>query len=182
MKKFIFFIAIFVFLALKSNVVASSNDLVAGSAASLKSSVETAPDQRVDVLRKYLMTKNPQMTNHAQDFIKAADENALDWKLVVSIAGLESSFCRFIPSNSFNCWGWGIPTGAKSGIGFKNYQEGIHTVSKGLRNKYVNKGLLTVEQIGSVYAASPTWAFRVKSFMNEIENFKPDKSQLQFYL
>ena len=40
-----------------------------------------------------------------------------------------------------------------------------------LKKKYVDRGLISIDSIGKVYAASPTWASRIKFFMDDIENY-----------
>jgi hypothetical protein len=132
---------------------------------------EPVVDERADKLKSYLLAHGSPIADKAAVFISEADKNNLDWKMVVAISGLESTFCQHIPTGSYNCWGWGIPTGAQSGIGFKDYRDGIAQVSQGLRNNYLNKGYITVEQIGSVYAASPTWACRVRNIMKDIDDW-----------
>jgi hypothetical protein len=126
-------------------------------------------DERVVKVQAILLKHRSPLAEYADTFVREADRNNLDWKLVVSIAGLESTFGKFVPNNSHNAWGWGIPTGASSGIGFQNWEEGIATVSRGLKTRYVDRGLITPEQMGPVYAASPVWSDKVRYFMNQIE-------------
>lgn len=147
----------------------------AHKAAVLVSSVPQR-DSRVIRLESYLRIKNPELAGKAAFFVEQADNFGLDWKLVAAISGVESTFCRFIPQGSYNCWGWGIPTGTSSGIGFSSFEDGIAAVSEGIRTKYLNKGLLNVEDIGSVYAASPHWSGKVRYFINDIENHIPRDS------
>jgi hypothetical protein len=146
----------------------------AGMTASLSTNelkLEDVKDKRLLKLKGFLAENNSPLYSKSPYLIKIADKFGLDWKLVTAIAGLESSYCMHIPSNSYNCWGWGIPTGMQSGINFKNFEDAINIVSEGLRKNYIDHGLLSLEEIGSVYAASPTWAYRVKNIMNNIENF-----------
>jgi hypothetical protein len=145
-----------------------AEDKISDPGAMLAESVPAA-DPRIAKLRSFLKFHNSPAADDAAIFISEADKNNLDWKLVAAISGLESTFCQAIPSQSYNCWGWGIPTGAQSGIGFANFRDGIAQVSMGLRQNYIDRGYVTIEQIGSVYAASPTWAYRVRGFMNEID-------------
>ncbi|OGG01807.1 hypothetical protein A2Z33_00915 [Candidatus Gottesmanbacteria bacterium RBG_16_52_11] len=145
-------------------------DLTVGKSADLVANQPQA-DQRVPRLESYLARHNPEIASKASVFVREADKYSLDWKLVAAIAGLESTFCRFIPDGSYNCWGWGIPSGAPFGVGFSSFDQGIATVSEGLRKRYVDRGLITVEEIGQVYAASPTWASRVRYFMDNIETY-----------
>ncbi|MCX8008752.1 MAG: hypothetical protein N3A54_03525, partial [Patescibacteria group bacterium] len=113
-------------------------------------------DKRVVVLEKYLQQYNSPLAPYAETFIQEADIHNIDWKLVAAIAGLESQFGKRIPKNSYNAWGWGIPTPESKGIYFQSWNHGIQTVSRGLKENYTQKGLITIEQIGKRYAASPT--------------------------
>jgi hypothetical protein len=145
---------------------------IAGATAEL---VTNSPqdDPRVEHLRSFLENYNSPAASDADHFIAEADRLSLDWKLVAAIAGVESTFCRFIPSQSHNCWGWGIPTGAQKGIGFVSYRQGITRVSEGLRYRYIDRDLVTIDQIGRVYAASPAWSTKVRFFMDRIDNWQP---------
>lgn len=144
----------------------------AGEAAKL-SFGQLARDERVDKLRAYLMAHDSPLTDEASHFIAEADRLGLDWKLVAAISGVESTFGKHTPPGSYNGWGWGIPTGAQSGIAFSNWKEGITAVSEGLKNRYINRGAISIEQIGRIYAASPRWAGNVRFFLNQIEAFTP---------
>lgn len=135
---------------------------------------DTPHDDRPARLKVYLLSFAPRIKSSLADetefIVSEADKYSVDWRLVVAIAGAESTFCRNIPANSNNCWGWGIPTGAKSGLEFTNIREGITVVTRGLREKYIDKGLITIEQIGKVYAASPAWSHKIRYFLDKIEN------------
>lgn len=130
-------------------------------------------DERIDTLRAYLTMHNSPLVGEATHFVSEADRLGLDWKLVAAIAGTESTFGKHVPSGSYNAWGWGIPTGAQSGITFDNWKQGITAVSEGLKFRYVDRGAVSVEQIGRIYAASPRWAGNVRFFLNQIASFTP---------
>jgi hypothetical protein len=118
-------------------------------------------------LEKY----NSPLVPYAGTFVETADKYNLDWKLVAAISGVESTFGREIPDASFNGWGWGIY--GDNMIRFSSWNEGIETISQGLRTKYIDKwGAKDVYEIGRFYAASPTWAQRVEYFMNSIEEYR----------
>lgn len=178
MKHIIYYLVfILLFAVIASPVDAQNQENIAGSSGILE--IHTIRDDwRITRLENVFSKYNPQLIPSADDFIRYADTYTLDWKLVAAISGVESTFCRHIPSGSYNCWGWGIPTGSKSGTGFRSYTDGIETVSNGLRTKYIDKGLYTIEQIGSRYAASPTWAYKVRYFMNVIDTFDSSVSSL----
>lgn len=146
-----------------------AQELAAGSSAALlKPITQEVTDSRVRVLREFLEKFNSPLTPYAGTFVKIADKYNLDWKLVAAISGVESTFGKEIPYESFNGWGWGIY--GDNMIRFSSWEQGIETVSEGLRTNYLNKwGARDVYEIGRIYAASPTWAQRVEYFMNLID-------------
>lgn len=152
---------------LKSETLAAEK--AAGHSAVLASNILAEnQDKRARVLKDYLEKWNSPMTENAEDFVRIADKYSLDWKLVASIAGLESSFGQHVPYNSYNGWGWGVY--GDNVIRFASWEEGIEAVSYGLRTRYIDRsGTDDVYVIGRTYAASPTWATRVSYFMNSIE-------------
>jgi len=134
---------------------------------------ETVADARVTKLKAYLTLHNSPMADDAGHFIAEADRLGLDWKLVAAIAGVESTFGKHIPQNSFNGWGWGVFTGQNDGIHFASWKDGITQVSEGLKYRYVDRGATTIEKMGSIYAASPTWSTKVRYFLGKIEDYSP---------
>ena len=145
----------------------------AGGAAHIASFGALLVDKRVVHLKAYLASHGSPIAAEAHTFIREADRNNLDWRLVAAIAGTESTFGKHIPRNSYNAWGWGIPTGAKSGVGFKDWEEGIAAVSEGLRKNYIDRGATSLVQIGQIYAASPVWPAHVGFFLQKIAEFDP---------
>lgn len=125
-------------------------------------------DKRAKVLAAYLASHNSPMQYHAQDFIDAADKYALDWKMLPAIAGVESTFGKFIPGG-YNAYGWGVY--GTNRIYFASWTDGIFTVAKGLRENYFNRGLTNPYAINRAYAASPHWGRHVTFFMNDLEKY-----------
>jgi len=122
-------------------------------------------DQRKDILRNYLKSKQSPLAEYAHVFVREADINNLDWRLVVAISGVESSFGKRIPPGSYNAYGW---RGGKHY--FNSWEESIKIVSRTLNEKYYGKGVVTIEQIGKKYAPpSTTWARNVRFFMHKID-------------
>lgn len=132
--------------------------------------VKNDKDTRIKKLSSILSRYNSPMNTSADTFIEIADKYNLDWKLVAAISGVESGFGNHIPYGSYNAWGWGIFTGESSGITFNNWDEGIEEVSRGIKTGYIDRGAITLDQIGNIYAASPTWSTKVRHFMNQINN------------
>ena len=172
-KVFITLIFILAFLSLTARPVFAAD--VAGSAAELAYHTPVAvPDGRVARLQAFLATYNSPLADEAKTFIEEADRNNLDWKLVAAIAGVESTFGKQIPTGSFNAWGWGIPTGAQSGIGFQSWGEGIATVSEGLAKNYFGRGAKNLYDVGWIYAANGnSWGNHVTFFIDKITAFTP---------
>lgn len=127
------------------------------------------------VLKKY---QSP-LVSETNSFINACFKYQIDCYLLPSIAGVESTFGRYVPYQSFNPFGWG------NGLfKFENWESAIETVAKELKEGYINKGLCDLETIGQVYApASLTWSKKVDFFMKEFynEEFKINKLNLYFY-
>ncbi len=139
---------------------------------------QAAPDTRIVLLRAYLSSQNSPFVDEANHFIEEADRLSLDWRLVAAISGVESTFGKHIPTGSYNAWGWGIPTGAQWGIAFADWKSGITTVSEGLKYNYIDRGAITINQIGRIYAASPAWSWKVRYFIEQITEFTPNSPNL----
>lgn len=167
-----YFLIAFVILSLIFPQTTQALETASGSSASLQTSLSLKDnDNRAKILKKFLEKYSSPLALHSQTFINNADKYDLDWRLVASISGVESTFGKFIPYNSYNGWGWGIY--GENTIYFSSWEDGIETVSKGLKENYINKwGAENVYEIGSIYAASPRWAGNVTFFMEKITEFQ----------
>jgi len=126
-------------------------------------------DARPEIVREYLEIYNSPLLPYSNSIVQAADKYSIDFRLITAIAQQESNLCKVIPPGSYNCWGWGITGGGT--LGFNSFEDGIETVSKGLRENYLDKGFSTVEQIMSKYTpqSNGSWAAGVNQFMSEME-------------
>ena len=184
---------LFFFLTTPMMIVLSLNTLVSlqntnGQAEVLGKSTEQAPiyaalpdesptmsikliasDARGDILKKYLNEYGSPLEPYAFYTVNIADEYNVDFRLVTAIAQQESNLCKFIPDNTYNCWGWGIHS--RGTLGFTSYEEGISAVTQGLRNDYLSKGYNTPDEIMKKYTplSNGSWAEGVKQFMSEME-------------
>lgn len=125
-------------------------------------------DKQAKILAAYLSKYNSPLAFHAQDFVDAAKQYNLDWRLLPAIAGVESTFGQFTPGG-YNGWGWGVY--GNQAIYFSSWTEGIFAVSKGLRENYLDKGLTDPHAMNRIYAISPYWGGKVTYFMQDLENF-----------
>lgn len=176
MKKLFLLFTIFLFVV-KTDAYAFEK--ASGSSAKIAiNKSDLSSDYRVSILRDYLNKYNSPLTDSADEFVLYADKYGLDYRLVAAISGVESTFGHQIPYNTYNAWGWGIY--GTNMYYFKSWEDGISTISKGLRTNYIDKwGAEDIYQIGKFYAASPTWAQRVIYFMNRIGDFgvkNPEKT------
>jgi len=172
MNNRLYFLISFVFICLLFPQKTNASRNASGSSASLQINLLTkGEDNRAKILKDFLDKYNSPLSPYSNIFIKNADNYSLDWRLVASISGVESTFGKHIPYNSYNGWGWGIY--GDNVIYFSSWEEGIETVSKGLRINYINKWKATnVYEIGRIYAASPRWASNVDFFMQKISEFQ----------
>lgn len=140
--------------------------LEAGSSAVVQNPTQ---DERIPKLHAFLKSYHSPLSDYASVFIKAADKYGVNWKLVPSISGVESTFGKAIPYNSYNAYGW-----AGGEYYFNSWEDSIEIVNRTLRANYYNRGIDTVEKIAPVYAPpSRTWGRNVRFFMEKLENFSP---------
>ena len=86
-----------------------------------------SPDQRVSKLQNFLLAKKSPLAYSAPSFIKAADKYKLDWKLLPSIAGVESGFEK--AGNLYDNNPFGYMCGS-SPCDFDSYDQAIFQVAK----------------------------------------------------
>lgn len=148
---------------------------ISGASASLETQQVTnqnqqiRPDHRVKKLQVYLESFHSPLAPYARVFVEKADQYEIpDWSLVPAIAGVESTFGKHIPYNSYNAYGW-----ANGNFDFESWEDSIDIVTQTLKEKYYDKGANTVFKIARIYAPpSTTWASKVNYFMQQIQNFQ----------
>ena len=176
MKKIIFltFISLLFFLS----AISANADTIAGSSAPLTHQsfisdidTQTAKEYKLKVVIEAVLKRyGSPLADESESFVKTCMKYQIDCYLLPSIAGLESTFGKFIYPNSYNPFGW-----ARGYMMFDTWAQAIDTVGSGLRKGYLNKGALTVDEIGPIYSESPTWAVRVNFFINQ---FKKEEQKL----
>lgn len=126
-------------------------------------------DNRVANLKTFFRKYNSPLYPFAEKIVEVSDKYHFDYRLLPAIAMQESNLCLKIPENSYNCWGWGI-YGDKI-TRFKSYDEAIETVAKGIKEEYLDKGLVTASQIMRKYTPPSTgsWAYGVNLFLKILE-------------
>jgi len=129
-------------------------------------------DARPKIIENFLSERNSPLAPFSKVFVSVSDKYQLDYRLLPSIAMQESNGGKKIISDSFNPFGFGIYD--KLVIRFSSWEEGIETVGKTLRSDYLNRGLVTPQQIMTKYTPPSvekggTWAKGVSSFMAELQ-------------
>lgn len=126
-------------------------------------------DIRVANLKYFFRKYNSVLYDHAETFVRRADENRFDYRLLPAIAMQESNLCKYIYEDSHNCWGWGIYGNRVTR--FDSYDEAIDTISRGMKKYYIDKGLTTPEEIMRKYTppSDGSWAYGVNTFLKVIE-------------
>jgi len=160
MRKIIYLV-LFLFITAPRPVQA----YVTENSAQMKKGEDTKTDTRKLILKSFLDKKQSPLTNYTEKIIQESDKNNLDWRLIPAITGVESSFGKRIPYNSYNAYGW-----ANGNYSFNSWDNSIEIVSDTLNNKYVKRGARKITSIAKRYAPpSPTWASKVIYFVNQID-------------
>ncbi len=171
--KTLFFCFLLFFVSLSHPNLAKGEGIdVAGASGLPKQRLEKeVPDPRIIKLAGFLKSQNSPLAPYAADFLAAADKYHLEefglTYLVPAITGLESGFGRFYLAGSFNAYGW-----AGGYYLFNSWEESIEHVTRVLRQKYLDRGAITIAKIGPIYAESPAWSARVRAIMKKIEAFQ----------
>ena len=167
MKKIFYLIAFIMAVSVVPDAMASEK--VAGHSAQLAIARVSAEknisnDARVIAVRNVLEKYGSTLAPEAENFVYYADKHGIDWRLLVSIAGLESGYGSRYVQGSYNAYGWG-----GGYIYFDSWEHGIDSISRSLRTRYYDRGANTVEKIGPIYAENPHWAQRIRGFMSRID-------------
>ncbi len=122
-------------------------------------------DPRLSRLRQYLERTNSPIPHLAVDFLKAADRHGLDWRLLPSIAVIETGAGREAENN--NIFGW--DSGRKD---FATIRHSIYWVASRLANSplYRSKDL---DGVLKTYNPFPDYPGKVKSVMRQVEASEP---------
>ena len=127
-------------------------------------------NKKRNAIIRVLSRNNSPLINNIDSFMNTCQKYDLDCYLLPSITALESTYGKNVLTGSNNPFGWG---GGR--IVFENWNQAIETVGSGLKNNYIDKGAVSIEQIGAIYAESPTWAYRIRGFMYMFEQAEQEE-------
>lgn len=126
-------------------------------------------DARPVIIKKYLEKHKSPLLPYVDTLLAAAEKYNVDYRLIVAIAQCESNLCKKSPPGSYNCWGF-----ENGETKFLSWEQALNQVAKTLRESYLDKGLITPEEIMPKYAPPSVekggpWAKCVNQFINELE-------------
>lgn len=118
------------------------------------------PDPRAIRIKQYFMERDCPASAYAEDFVRAAEQHELDWRLLPSISMVESTGGKSTLNN--NMFGWD-----NCDVRFISSREGIYRVAERLRKSpfYRNKGL---DGILKTYNPRVEYAKAVKAVMTQL--------------
>jgi len=120
----------------------------------------------------YLTGKNSPIAGNGAVFFSSGSIYNVDPRLVVAIAGAESSFGTAwdaCPETGFNAWSW-FYGGSCPNSSLISFADGISKVTSGIRRLYLNKGYTTIPQIAEMYCGSgcESWIPNVTQFYTDL--------------
>ena len=102
----------------------------------------------------YLRGKSSPLAGQGQALIDSGRTHDVDPRLLIAIAGAESTFGLRVCAD-YNAWNWFYASTAScSANPFSSWTEGIESVASGLRRLYLDQGRTTIPQIAGIYTAT----------------------------
>jgi len=127
---------------------------------------QTEEDPRVVRLKEFLYENDCPIKSLAADFIEAADLQDLDWRLLPSIAVVESGGGKRYKNN--NVFGWG-----NCDLRFPSVRAGIHFVAERLANSRLYRDKNLDQLLRTYNPEHPNYPQKVKSVMSLIGSVDP---------
>lgn len=126
----------------------------------------------IDAAIRKMSPRSP-LVGQGAAFAAASDRDNIDWRFLVAIAGAETSFATYGPSQAIR-----NPFGMGPGIRYGSYSAAISAASRNLRANYLDKGLDTVAKVQGKWAPGgaandPTglnsnWTRNVTSYLTSL--------------
>jgi hypothetical protein len=117
-------------------------------------------DPRELRLERYFAEKNSPAQSYARDFVKAADRYDLDWRLLPSLAFIESGGGKAYKNN--NIFGWN-----NGDTRFRSVKDSIHIIAERLANSHYYKDK-NLDAMLWTYNPIPGYRDRVKFVMQDL--------------
>ena len=117
-------------------------------------------------------TLSSDLSNKGESFAKYSIDLGVDPYLATAIAMHETGCawdCSYLAKECNN-------VGGQKGYGcgeyayFDSLEEGIYQFVLNIKNKYVDYGLLTADEMNPKYAEDPSWSSKVNNYIEKIKN------------
>jgi hypothetical protein len=135
------------------------------------------------LIDQYLARYDSPLAGLGKVFTKKSKKYGIDPRLLVAIAGAETNFGTYGPSQGIH-----NPFGMGPGINYPNYGTAIEQTARNLGENYFGQGYNTIPKIQGKWAPSgaandPTdlnsnWTRNVTKFYNELGKMKPKNSPI----
>lgn len=132
---------------------------------------EIIRNERAEKIDALLAKYNSPLVGYGRKFVDEAEKNGIDWRLVVSISGIESTFARHSCKKATNSFlGYG-----SCKMNFRSADEAIEKVSASLGGNNPNTahhydGKTTAQILRKYNSVIPTYPQKVMKIMNMIDS------------
>lgn len=124
----------------------------------------TAGDTLIQSITAFLQSKQSPLANHVDELVGVSVDYNLDPRMLVGIAGAESSFGLRMPEGSHN------PFGLGPSRRFSSFNEAFLAEARFLNKNFTSRGVTSPHQIGPTYTGtgSKSWGVSVAGIMARI--------------
>jgi len=156
-------------LGLENEIVSSKLGLGGQENIAEIKEVVLADDARLMLIKRYLEKYKSPLEPYAELILELSDTYEFDYRWILAIGQMESNLCKKIPTDSYNCWGYGIHS--KGILKFENYELALKSFAAYLKKEYFDKGYVTAEEMMSKYCphSDGSWAEGINQFFANVE-------------
>lgn len=128
-------------------------------------------DNRKEVVINFLNRYNSPAKDKAEAILNIADRSNVDYKIIIAIAGTESSLWKNL-NFKWNAWGWGVWAGKQHGDWkWDTFEQGLESFTgEFARSKYNGMDIEAISRAG--YNNSEHWRATTRYFYSELERLE----------
>ncbi|GEM_PF-4765645 len=125
---------------------------------------ELSHDEMIEAIEQFLGRSGSPMTANAADFVEISEQYSIDPRLLVGVAGAESSLGLHMLPGSHNPFGLGPHRY------FATFRDAIEAEAQFLHHYFISRGVTSPHSIGPSYTGtgSTSWGVNVARFMGQI--------------
>ena len=118
-------------------------------------------DPRWILVKQFFLENGAPAHEYTEDFLIAADQNGLDWRLLPVLSMVESGGGKASKNN--NIFGW-----ANGDTKFASNRDGIYRVASRLKHSKFYKGNRSLDKLLRTYNPREDYGLKVKAVMNRL--------------